>query len=224
MDAPSVQFAMASRSAIDGVLSFMKRLWIFAAALPLALSCDAAWPAGNAQAGATKSAVCQACHGANGNSTNPQWPRLAGLGEDYIVEQLDNFKSGKRKNVVMLPMASALSPEDMADIGAFFQAQTNTGGEVDPAHREAGEKLYRSGDKSRGIPACMACHDPTGRGNEPAKFPELRGQHSVYVTQQLNDYASGARPAGPGAIMETIAKRLSTDDIRDVAAYLQGMH
>ena len=125
----------------------MKRLWIFAATLTLALSGTAAWPAGNAQAGTAKSAVCQACHGANGNSTNPQWPRLAGMGADYIVEQLQNFKSGKRKNPVMMPMASALSPEDMADIGAFFEAQTNAGGEADPAFRDAGEALYRSGSR-----------------------------------------------------------------------------
>ena len=202
----------------------MKRFWIFAATLSLAFSGTAAWPAGNAQAGATKSAVCQACHGANGNSINPQWPRLAGMGADYIVEQLQNFKSGKRKNPVMMPMASSLSPEDMADIGAFFEAQVNTGGEADPAFRQAGEKLYRSGSRDRGIPACMACHDPTGRGNEAAKFPELRGQHSAYVVQQLNDYASGAREPGPGGIMGTIAKRLSPDDIRDVAAYVQGIH
>ena len=179
--------------------------------------------AGNADAGRTKSAICQACHGATGNSVNPDWPSLAGLGADYIADQLKNFKEGKRNNVVMAPNAAALSPEDMADLGAYFDSQVNTGLEADPAYWKAGEKLYRAGDKARGIPACMACHGPTGHGNEPAKFPALRGQHSVYVVKQLTDYSSGARNTGPNGIMPTIAKRLSPDDTRNVADYVQGL-
>lgn len=202
----------------------MKRLWIFAGSLAIAFSGAAAQSAGNAEAGATKSAVCQACHGPNGNSVNPQWPSLAGIGAGYIVLQLENFKSGKRKNAIMMPMAAGLSPEDMADIAAYFEAQVNSGGESDPAYREAGEKLYRSGDRTRGIPACMACHGPLGYGNGPGKIPPLRGQHSEYVAQQLGDYASGARPPGTGEIMGTVAKRLSADDIRNVASYVQGLH
>jgi cytochrome c553 len=201
----------------------MKRFWICAAALTSALACDAALPAGNAATGATKAVICQACHGANGNSANPQWPSLAGLGADYIVEQLQNFKDGKRNNPVMMPMVASLSPADLADLGAYFDSLVNTGLEADPSLWQAGEKLYRGGDKARGIPACMACHGPTGRGNEPAKFPALRGQQSVYVAKQLADYASGTRPAGPGGIMPTIAKRLSADDIKNVSSYVQGL-
>jgi cytochrome c553 len=111
----------------------------------------------------------------------------------------------------------------MADLGAYFDSQKNTGLEADPSYFKAGETLYRAGDKSRGIPACMACHGPTGRGNEPGKMPALAGQHSVYVMKQLNDYASGARTTGPNNIMPTIAKRLSADDIRNVASYVQGL-
>jgi len=117
----------------------------------------------------------------------------------------------------------SLSAEDMADLGAYFGSQVNTGLEADPSFWKDGEKLYRDGDKARGIPACMACHGPTGLGNEPAKFPALRGQHSVYVVKQLNDYASGARTTGPNNIMPTIAKRLSADDMRNVASYVQGL-
>jgi cytochrome c553 len=201
----------------------MKRLWILAATISGAVLSNSALPAGSVEAGATKAVVCQACHGANGNSANPQWPSLAGLGADYIAEQLKNFKDNKRSNPVMAPNAASLSADDMADLGAYFASLPNTGLEADPSYWQAGEKLYRGGDAARAIPACMACHGPTARGNEPAKFPALRGQQSVYVVKQLNDYASGARTTGPNGIMETIAKRLSPDDIRNVASYLQGI-
>jgi cytochrome c553 len=201
----------------------MKRFWIFAATILGTIGSNAALPAGNAQTGATKAVVCQACHGANGNSANPEWPSLAGLGADYIAEQLQDFKDGKRKNPIMMPIAAPLSAEDMADLGAYFDGLVNTGLEADPSYWKAGEKLYRGGDKARGIPACMACHGPTGRGNEPAKFPALRGEQSVYIVKQLNDFASGARPPGIGGIMPIIAKRLSPDDIRDLSSYVQGL-
>ena len=201
----------------------MKRLWILAATISGAIVSNSALAAGNVQAGATKAVVCQACHGANGNSNNPEWPSLAGIGADYIAEQLKNFKESKRNNPVMMPNAMSLSPDDMADLGAYFDSLTNTGLEADPSYWQAGQKLYQGGDTARGIPACMACHGPTGHGNEPAKFPALRGQQSVYLAKQLNDYASGVRTTGPNGIMETIAKRLSPDDIRNLSSYLQGL-
>ena len=220
---PSVQFTAGSGSAEHGVKRGMNRFWICAAVVSCAFASNPALPAGNAQNGAAKSVVCQACHGANGNSANPQWPSLAGIGADYIAEQLQNFKDGKRVNPIMQPMAAPLSSQDMQDLGAYFDAQVNTGLEADPSHQQAGEKLYRGGDKARGIPACMACHGPSGAGNEPAKFPSLRGQHSDYVTEQLTAYAAGTRPPGPGGIMATVAKRLSADDIRDLSSYVQGL-
>jgi cytochrome c553 len=206
-----------------GSKAIMKRFWILAVTISVAIVSNAAIAAGNAETGATKAVVCQACHGANGNSANPEWPSLAGLGADYIADQLKNFKEAKRNNPVMMPNAAALTPDDMADLGAYFDSQANTGLEADPSYWQAGEKLYRAGDKARGIPACTACHGPTGRGNEPAKFPALRGQHSVYVVKQLNDYASGTRATGPNGIMPTIAKRLTPDDMRNLASYLQGL-
>ena len=200
----------------------MKRLWILAATISGAIVSNSALPA-SVDAGAAKAVVCQACHGANGNSANPEWPSLAGIGADYIAEQLKNFKEGKRPNPVMMPNAMTLTDDDMANLGAYFDSLTNTGLEADPSYWQAGQKLYRAGDAARAIPACMACHGPTGRGNEPAKFPALRGQQSVYVMKQLNDYASGARTTGPNGIMPTISKRLSPDDIRNLASYLQGL-
>jgi cytochrome c553 len=205
-----------------GYQGIMKRLWILAATISGAVASHSALPA-SVEAGAAKAVVCQACHGANGNSANPEWPSLAGIGADYIAEQLKNFKDGKRANPVMMPNAMSLKDDDMADLGAYFDSLTNTGLEADPSYWQAGQKLYRAGDPTRAIPACMACHGPTGRGNEPAKFPALRGQQSVYVMKQLNDYASGARPTGPNGIMQTISKRLAPDDIRNIASYLQGL-
>ena len=206
-----------------GYRANMKRLWILAATISGAIASNSALAAGSVETGATKAIVCQACHGANGNSTNPEWPSLAGIGADYIAEQLKNFKEGKRNNPVMMPNAMTLSADDMADLGAYFDSLANTGLEADPSYWQAGEKLYRGGDPARAIPACMACHGPTGLGNEPAKFPALRGQQSVYVIKQLNDYASGARSTGPNGIMQTIAKRLSPEDMRNLASYLQGI-
>lgn len=202
----------------------MKRFLILAAALSGAIGGGAAHAVGNAEAGATKAVVCGACHGANGNSNaDPSWPSLAGLGSDYLYQQLENFKSGKRANPIMMPNAMALSAQDMEDLAAYFDSLPNTGLEADPSYWKAGEKLYRGGDPAHGVPACMACHGPTGRGNEPAKFPALRGQHSVYVTKQLHDYASGDRKTGPNNIMQTIAKKLSEDDMRNVSSYVQGL-
>jgi cytochrome c553 len=206
-----------------GYQAIMKRLWILAATISGTLISSTALPAPSVEAGATKAATCQACHGANGNSTNTEWPSLAGIGADYIAEQLKNFKDGKRVNPVMQPMAAPLSPDDMADLGLYFDSLPNTGLEADPSYWQAGEKLYRGGDAARGIPACMACHGPTGKGNEPAKFPALRGQQPAYVIKQLNDYAAGTRSTGPNNIMQTIAKRLSADDIRNLASYVEGI-
>src|ERR1700677_4823598 len=201
----------------------MKRLWILAATISGALVGNSAMAAGRVENGATKAVICRACYGANGNSTSPEWPSIAVFVADYIAEQLKNFKDGKRTNAVMAPNAASLSADDMADLGAYFDSLPNTGLEADPSYWQAGEKLYRGGDPAHAIPACMACHGPTARGNEPAKFPALRGQQSVYVVKQLNDYASGARATGPNGIMQTIAKRLSPEDIRNLASYMQGI-
>ena len=192
---------------------------------------DAPFADGDAARGATKATVCSACHGPNGNSTSPEWPRLAGQNAVYIVEQLRLFRSGVRDNPVMKPLASTLSDQDIDDIAVYYEAQTPLGLEADPSYWQAGEALYLRGDRAREVPACVACHGPVGRGNLAAGYPALRAQQSVYVVRQLNDYASGARYTGAhpeaasrnGAMMFTIARRLSPEQIRDVASYVQGM-
>jgi cytochrome c553 len=186
---------------------------------------------GTAAAGATKSAVCSSCHGPNGNSANPDWPRLAGQSAVYIAEQLRLFRSGTRDNPIMKPLAGTLSDQDISDLAVYYQAQTVTGLEADPSFWKAGSDLYRRGDKARNIPACIACHGPVGRGSPGSGYPALRAQEAVYVVKQLKDYASGARYTGtnvatadPNSVMMlTIAKRLTPEDIRNVASYVQGM-
>jgi cytochrome c553 len=186
---------------------------------------------GKAADGQTKSAVCSACHGPNGNSTNPQWPRLAGQNAVYVAQQLRLFRSGVRNNPVMKPLASALSDQDIDDLAVYYQAQTPVGLEADPSYWKDGEALYLTGDTTHEVPACIACHGPVGRGNLAAGYPALRAQQSVYVVKQLSDYASGTRYSGPnpaaatpnGIMMFTIAKRLSAEQMRDVASYVQGM-
>src|SRR6267378_2199606 len=149
--------------------------------------------------GATKSAVCSSCHGPNGNSTIPEWPRLAGQNAVYIAEQLRLFRSGVRANPVMQPLAATLSDQDISDLAVYYEAQTPAGLEADPSFWQAGSVLYRRGDKARNIPACIACHGPVGRGNLAAGYPSLRAQESVYVVKQLKDYASGERYTGNAA-------------------------
>ena len=189
---------------------------------------------GSAEAGAAKAAVCTACHGVNGNSVNPEWPNLAGQNAAYVHEQLQMFKAKKRNNPVMFPIIEGLSEQDFADVAAYFAAQTPSGLEADPSYWKAGEALYKAGDVSRNIPACTACHGPAGQGNSGSGYPALRAQHSVYTVKQLQDYLTQNRyrdAADPAtihttrnsAMMTTIASRLSPEDIRNLASYLQGL-
>jgi len=186
---------------------------------------------GDAARGAPKAAVCSACHGPSGNSTNPEWPRLAGQSAVYIVEQLRLFRSGVRDNPVMKPLASTLSDQDIDDLAVYYEAQTPGGLEADPSYWQAGQTLYLRGDRAHDVPACVACHGPVGRGNLAAGYPALQAQQSVYVVKQLNDYSRGARYIGAnpaaasrnGVMMFSIARRLTPEQIRDVASYVQGM-
>jgi cytochrome c553 len=206
--------------------------------VPAALS--PAWSKGSAADGAAKAATCLACHGPNGNSTNPEWPSLAGQNATYIEHQLhllhDGHRVGKPGDAaagMMPPMAAMLSDQDIEDVAAYYSTQAPTGLEADPSFWEAGQKLYQRGDRARGIPACAACHGPVGGGNPAAGYPALRGQESMYVIKQLGAYSSDARysknakGASDGGdndtIMHTIATRLTDVDMRNLASYVQGM-
>jgi len=179
---------------------------------------------GNAAAGKVRSAACQACHGTDGNSVNPLWPKLAGQSAGYIVKQLSDFKSGKRKDPIMSGMAASLSKQDMEDIAAYFSSQKTAAGvaTADPAMFKVGERLYRGGDATFGIPACMSCHGPAGHGIPP-RFPHVSGQHAAYTQKQLLAFKNGDR-ANDGGIMTRIAFRMSQAQIEAVAQYMEGLH
>jgi cytochrome c553 len=168
--------------------------------------------------------VCVACHMADGNSVIPQNPKLSGQHAEYISRQLANFKSGERKNPIMMGIAGALSPEDMANLGAWFESQKSAPlGSKDKALAEAGQKIYRGGKPGQGVPACAGCHSPSGAGI-PAQYPRLAGQHPEYIVAQLKSFKAGERAAGNAAQMMTIASRLSDKEMEALAEYLAGLH
>ncbi len=189
--------------------------------------------AGDAEAGKHKSEPCAACHGVGGVSANPAWPKLAGQGEKYLVDQLKLFKEKVRVNTLMNPQAENLSDQDIEDIAAYYSNQAVHAGSADPDKEFQGEKLhvigeriYRGGNTETGVPACMSCHSPDGVGNGPAKFPQLAGQHAVYTAAQLRAYRSGARyqPDDNLNMMKDIATYLSDTEIDAVAEYIAGLH
>jgi cytochrome c553 len=181
--------------------------------------------AGDAAAGKSKSMTCAACHGADGNSMVPTFPKLAGQHASYIEKQLHNFKAQERKDPTMNGMAAPLSDQDIADLAAYFSSHTvSIGAPTDVEKAKLGKKLFEGGDKKRGISACMACHGPTGSGNPGAKFPSLKGQHPAYIIKALKDFRTGTRANDPAKMMRDIAAKMSDKDIENVAQYISGLH
>jgi len=181
----------------------------------------------DAKAGQAKAAVCGACHGPDGNSMAPNFPKLAGQGERYLNKQLHDIKSGKRTVLEMTGLLNNLSDQDLADIAAYFSSQKGSVGAADPKLVARGEALFRGGNLEKGLPACTGCHSPDGKGNAPAGFPHLGGQHAQYVTKQLTDFRKeegGRANDGDAMTMRTIARKLSDEDIAAVASYIQGLH
>ncbi len=195
-----------------------------AIATALLLAVGGAHAAGDAGAGQGKAALCVACHGADGNSVNPIWPKLAGQHASYLAQQLQDFKSGARQDATMNGMVATLNEQDMLDIAAFFSGNAVGIGSADPEKAVAGKKIYEAGDASKGLSACMACHGPTGAGNPGAKFPSLSGQHPTYITKALNDFRSGVRENDPNGMMRDVAAKMSDKDIAAVAEYISGLH
>ncbi len=181
--------------------------------------------AGDVNAGKTKSAACASCHGIDGNSMAPTFPKLAGQHAEYITKQLADFQSGARTDPTMTAMAAPLSQQDIADLAAFYSSNTAAIGSAADAEKAAlGQKIYQGGDKDKGISACMACHGPSGAGNPGAKFPSLSGQHSAYIVKALNDFRSGTRANDPAKMMRDVAAKMSDSEIAAVAEYISGLH
>ncbi len=187
---------------------------------------------GDAALGQGLSAVCGACHGADGNSILVENPKLAGQGADYLHKQLRQFKNGERQNAVMGAQVAALSDADLLNLSAYFSEQSI---KYDTAENDdslvIAERIYRAGDLDRNIAACAACHGPAGRGNSAAKFPALAGQHKQYTAAQLRafravargDDASVTRSNDPEGMMRDTVKELTDAEIDALANYIQGL-
>jgi cytochrome c553 len=166
--------------------------------------------------------VCAACHGMDGNSTIPIFPKLAGRHPEYLVRELTQFVSSYRKNDIMTPIAAALNPDDFKALGEYFGAQKPTSGEVlDKKAAAIGMKLYQDGDEEKGVPSCAGCHSTDGAGSK--RFPRLAGQHREYLIEQMYNFRTDKRNYGAARLMRDVSKRMSDDEIRAVAEYLTGL-
>jgi cytochrome c553 len=195
----------------------------------------------DAEAGKAKTAVCAGCHGADGNSPASTAPKLIGQNEKYLTKQLKDFVTpadkGGRIAPIMNGMATTLSAEDRADVAAWFASQKApvvAAPDVSADDLAIGERIYRGGNETTGVPACIGCHNPKGTGNAGAGWPRLAGQHADYISAQLqafrmasqypDDTSKGRRNDGDARMMRDVAAHLTDREISDVAAYVQGLH
>ena len=170
---------------------------------------------------ASFNAVCVSCHGVDGNSGTPANPKLAQQHPEYLVKQLQEFKSGKRKNAIMMGFASALSEDDMKNIAYWATSKkAKPGFAKDKELVALGERIYRGGVQDRQIAACAGCHSPTGAGI-PSQYPRLAGQHSEYTVAQLTSFRDGVRKNS--LQMNQVAAKLNDREIRALADYVAGL-
>lgn len=206
----------------------MKKLFI-ASMMPvfgvLFFAASGAALAGDAAAGKAKSAACGGCHGFDGNSPVATYPKLAGQNEAYIIKQVKDFKANTtRQNAIMMGMVAALSDEDAADIGAYFQAQSvKQAATFDETKIAAGREIYKGGNMQTGIPACQACHGPKGAGTAGIGYPQLGGQYAEYTLAQLKAFKDGVRANDDKELMRSIVAKMSDDDMAAVAHYIASL-
>ncbi|MGQ4877745.1 c-type cytochrome [Billgrantia sp. LNSP4103-1] len=180
----------------------------------------------DAAAGREKAESCTSCHGQNGISSSPSFPHIAGQQMSYIAKQLIDIRDGERLVPEMVGLVEDFSDEDAWDVAAYFAEQDANIGQADPEEEALmrGQELYRAGDMAKGIPACSACHGPTGAGIHTAIYPALSGQFPQYIVSTLQDFASGERNNDPNSMMGDIASKMSDTDMEAVANYLHGLH
>jgi len=213
----------------------MKKSFLSIICLLAAFSANQTLAAGDAAAGESKVAMCAGCHGSDGNSMVPAFPKLAGLGEKYMTAQLRMVKSGERVIVEMTGILDAWSDQDLQDMAAYYDSKpiVTSGaqditlvGISDPDEAlDFGENVYRGGNMKTGVAACTGCHSPSGSGNNPAGYPALGGQYASYIEKQLLAYRRGERASGGNAkIMQGVAANLSDKEIKAVANYISGLN
>jgi cytochrome c553 len=186
--------------------------------------------------GKATAATCVACHGVQGNSVVDTFPKLAGQGEGYLLKQLQDFKSNVRQGAIMKGTVASLTEADMANLAAYFSKQTVTHGVASKSANIAlGQRLYKGGNKDKGVTACIACHGPTGTGIPSAKFPALASQHATYTIKQLIAFRQDASNTQMDAnapernndyegMMRNTTKYLSNKEIEAVSQYIAGLH
>jgi cytochrome c553 len=202
----------------------MKKL-IAGVVLGLGLSMTA-YGAGDPEAGEANAGVCAGCHGQNGAApVMGSYPKIAGLGETYQFQQLRAIRDGDRPIAEMTGLLDDMSDQDLRDLAAYFGETDMPVGQASPDGLEQGRSLYKGGNLASGVAACAACHNPQGKGNEPAGYPHLGGQNAEYVIKSLNDYRSGDHDGAPQAqVMVDIASRLTDEEIEAVANYISGLN
>ena len=207
------------------------RMWVTVLAVGLAAAATSAQAAdklvGNADAGhAQVSSVCAACHGADGNSVDPQYPKLAGQHAAYIEHQLESFQKGKRANSIMSGMAGMLSKQGIADVAAYLSQQKTSPGPADTDQVALGKSIYDTGIAAVGLPSCESCHGTKGLGDSAKLYPVIAGQHAQYVEQVLTGWHNGqAWGDGPHAKLAlSVGQKLTVAQIHAIAAYVQGMN
>ena len=171
-----------------------------------------------------KAAICAACHGQQGNSANPEWPNIAGQHPKYFIKQLKEMRDSSLYNApIMSTIVATLSKQDIDELAAYYARMPIAYSSTPEQFLKHGEQLYREGDFAKRITACIACHGPKGSGNAQAGFPVLAGQHAVYTVLQLNAFKDGKRKNDLNHIMRDISSRMSQDDMKAVAHYIEGL-
>jgi len=202
-------------------MNFKSLLAIFG----LTVSLNATAIAADLAAGeATAGAICAGCHMPDGNSVVDMFPKLAGQHAQYLAKQLNDYKSGARQDATMTGMAATLATDaDVANVAAFFASKKSTVATADDSKVALGKAIYRGGNTTSKLPACMGCHGPNGSGNPAAKFPSLAGQHATYTIAQLSAFRDGKRVNDSNKMMREVANKMTAAEIEAVANYIAQM-